>query len=458
MTYFFETYGCQMNYAESASVARLLLDLGWTIAETADTADLVILNTCSVRITAETRVFGRIYHYCAQKRSRKLTLIVMGCMAERLRDELKKKYPKLDHVVGMFERDTFEAIFRAISEGKKYVKSSRIDDDSTDEAPVNSYYFAPSSHEKGAFQANVPIMNGCDNFCSYCIVPYVRGREVSRDMEEILAEFDTLADQGVREVTLLGQNVNSYRYVEPESGTVVGFPELLSRIARRIEVKNRIRWVRFISSHPKDLSDELIEVVARERVFCRYLHLPVQHGSNRILEAMNRKYTRESYLALADRIKKRIPGVALSTDILVGFPGETEEDIDATLDIIRTVRYEAAFMYHYNPREGTTAFDMSNRIPEEIKKERLARVIKLQHAVSAELMRARIGLTVTVLVESTSRNNSDELFGHTELGEMVVFGGALDRSLIGRFVDAELTGLRGRTFRAKIVKSDSDFS
>jgi len=458
LTYFFETYGCQMNYAESASVARLLLDLGWTIAETADTADLVILNTCSVRITAETRVFGRIYHYCAQKRSRKLTLIVMGCMAERLRDELKKKYPKLDHVVGMFERDTFEAIFRAISEGKKYVKSSRIDDDSTDEAPVNSYYFAPSSHEKGAFQANVPIMNGCDNFCSYCIVPYVRGREVSRDMEEILAEFDTLADQGVREVTLLGQNVNSYRYVEPESGTVVGFPELLSRIARRIEVKNRIRWVRFISSHPKDLSDELIEVVARERVFCRYLHLPVQHGSNRILEAMNRKYTRESYLALADRIKKRIPGVALSTDILVGFPGETEEDIDATLDIIRTVRYEAAFMYHYNPREGTTAFDMSNRIPEEIKKERLARVIKLQHAVSAELMRARIGLTVTVLVESTSRNNSDELFGHTELGEMVVFGGALDRSLIGRFVDAELTGLRGRTFRAKIVKSDSDFS
>jgi len=463
LTYFFETYGCQMNYAESASVARLLLDLGWTVAETADVADLVILNTCSVRITAETRVFGRIYHFCAQKRTRKLTLIVMGCMAERLRDELKKKYAKLDYVVGMFERDSFEAIFRDIGEGRKYVKPGKsptaaADEGSADEMPVNTYYFAPSSHEKGAFQANVPIMNGCDNFCSYCIVPYVRGREVSRDMEEILAEFDTLADQGVREVTLLGQNVNSYRYTEPETGSVVGFPELLTRIARRIEVKNRIRWVRFISSHPKDLSDELIEVIARERVFCRYLHLPVQHGSNRVLEAMNRKYTRESYLALADRIKKRIPDVALSTDILVGFPGETEEDVEATLDIVRTVRYEAAFMYHYNPREGTKAFDMPNRIPEEIKKERLARVIKLQHAVSAELMRARVGLTVPVLVESTSRNNSDELFGHTELGEMVVFGGALDLSLIGRFVEAELTGLRGRTFRAKMQGIDPDFS
>ncbi len=453
MTYFFETYGCQMNYAESASVVRLLLDLGWTASDSADTADLVILNTCSVRITAETRVFGRIYHFCAQKRTRKLTIIVMGCMAERIRDELKKKYPKLDYVVGMFERDTFVEIFHAIGAGRTYTNSV-----STDETPVNSYHFAQSSYEKGAFQANVPIMNGCNNFCSYCIVPYVRGREVSRNMEDILAEFDTLADQGVREVTLLGQNVNSYHYVEPETATIIGFPELLTRIARRIEVKNRIRWVRFISSHPKDLSDELIEVIARERVFCRYLHLPVQHGSNRILEAMNRKYTRESYLALAERIKKRIPDVALSTDILVGFPGETEEDVEATLDIVRTVRYEAAFMYHYNPREGTKAFDMQNRIPDEVKKERLARVIKLQHAISTELMRARVGLTVMVLVESTSRNNPDELFGHTELGEMVVFGGTLDRTLIGQFVEAELTGLRGRTFRAKIDKRISDFS
>ncbi len=448
MTYFFETYGCQMNSAESSSVEQLLVSRSWTKAETADIADLVILNTCSVRITAETRVFGRIYHFCAQKRTRKLSLIVMGCMAERLKNELKKKYPKLDYVVGMFERALFSDIFQAVEEERIFKKSDRERNDG--EEAVNSYFFAPSSYVKGAFQANVPIMNGCNNYCSYCIVPYVRGREMSRKMEDILDEFDALADQGVREVTLLGQNVNSYNYIEASTGTVIGFPELLTRIARRIEHKNVIRWVRFMSSHPKDLSDELLEVLSREKVFCRHLHLPVQHGSNRILEAMNRKYTREQYLDLVARIRARLPDATLTTDILVGFPGETEEDVQTTLDLLRTVRYEAAFMYHYNPREGTKAYDMPLWIDDEVKKERLDRVITLQHRISAELMHLRVGLTVPVLVESTSRNNHDELFGHTELAEMVVFEGDQDKSLIGHFVQAELTSLRGRTFRAKI--------
>jgi tRNA-2-methylthio-N6-dimethylallyladenosine synthase len=269
-------------------------------------------------------------------------------------------------------------------------------------------------------------------------------------MPEILDEFDALADRGVREVTLLGQNVNSYRWNDPSTGETIDFPALLEHIARRVERKNRIRWIRFMSSHPKDLSDRLIEVIARERVFCRFLHLPVQHGSNRVLAAMDRKYTREQYLALVDRVRAGVPDVTISTDILIGFPGETEEDVADTLGLIERVRYEVAFMYHYNPREGTKAFDLPNRIPEDIKKERLDRVIKLQHAVSAALMRERVGKTVTVLVESTSRNDPDELFGHTELGEMVVFSGKLDKSLIGHFVEAELTSLRGRTFRAKI--------
>ena len=299
-------------------------------------------------------------------------------------------------------------------------------------------------------------MNGCNNFCTYCIVPYVRGREVSRPMPEILDEFDALADRGVREVTLLGQNVNSYAWLDPATGETVDFPALLERIARRVERKDRIRWVRFMSSHPKDLSDRLIEVISRERVFCRFLHLPVQHGSDRVLDAMNRRYTRAQYLALVDRVRAGIPDVTLSTDILMGFPGETEEDVEETLELIRCVRYEVAFMYHYNPREGTKAFSMPNRIPEEIKKERLDRVIKLQHAVSAELMRERVGKTVTVLVESTSRNRADELFGHTELGEMVVFSGTLDKALIGHFVEAELTCLRGRTFRAKMIGDSFD--
>ena len=245
----------------------------------------------------------------------------------------------------MFERDSFIDIFRAIEEGISYAP--------TNEKAVNAYHFAASSWEKGAFQTFVPIMNGCNNFCTYCIVPFVRGREVSRPTPEILDEFDSLADRGVREVTLLGQNVNSYSWLDPATGETVDFPALLERIARRVERKNRIRWIRFMSSHPKDLSDRLIEVIARERVFCRFLHLPVQHGSNRILEAMNRRYTREQYLALVDRVRAGIPDVTLSTDILMGFPGETEEDVAETLDLINRVRYEVAFMYHYNPREGT---------------------------------------------------------------------------------------------------------
>lgn len=460
MTYFFETYGCQMNHAESASVEQLLLSRGWNAAPSVETADLILINTCSVRITAETRALSRISLFCSWKRARSLTIMVMGCMAERLRAELKAKYKRLDYVVGMFERDLFGDVFAAIEEGRASGSGNPV---ATRDAPpadeeraVNSYYFSSSSYEQGTFQTYVPIMNGCDNFCSYCIVPYVRGREVSRPMPEILDEFDLLADRGVREVTLLGQNVNSYRWANPDTGRTVGFPELLEKIARRVEAKGKIRWIRFMSSHPKDLSDELIGVIERERVFCRFLHLPVQHGSNRILAEMNRRYTREDYLALVDRIRKRVPDVTFSTDILMGFPGETEEDVEMTLDLIRTVRYEVAFMYHYNPREGTKAYAMTNRVPDAAKKERLARVIKLQHTVSAGLMRARVGSVVPVLVESTSRNDPDELFGHTELGEMVVFSGKLDKSLVGHFVEAELVSLRGRTFRAKMCGTAVD--
>jgi tRNA-2-methylthio-N6-dimethylallyladenosine synthase len=442
-----------MNHAESSSVEQLLLSRGWTASPSVETADLILINTCSVRITAETRALSRISLFSSWKRKRDVSVVVMGCMAQRLRVELKKKYKKLDYVVGMFERDTFNDIFAAIEQKKSF---EQVDETAVNADAARGYYFSPSSWQEGTFQTYVPIMNGCNNFCTYCIVPYVRGREVSRAMSEILDEFDSLADKGVREVTLLGQNVNSYRWEDPATGRIIGFPELLSNIARRVEKKNKIRWIRFMSSHPKDLSDELIEVVAREKVFCNFLHLPVQHGSNRILAEMNRKYTRESYLALVDKIRIRIPGVTFSTDILMGFPGETEEDVEETLNLIRDVRYEVAFMYHYNPREGTKAYDMPNRIPEEIKKERLDRVIKLQHKVSAELMKKRVGLTVAVLMESTSRNDPDELFGHTELGEMVVFEGKLDKSLIGHFVNAELLSLRGRTFRAKLADSTVD--
>ncbi|ULQ60601.1 tRNA (N6-isopentenyl adenosine(37)-C2)-methylthiotransferase MiaB [Brucepastera parasyntrophica] len=448
MTYFFETYGCQMNHAESASVEQTLISRGWTRAGAAEDADLVIINTCSVRITAETRVFGRLAHFTALKKKRAFTLLVMGCMAERLHEELQQRFPKVDFVVGMFERQIFIDIFQALEEKRPYI--------SIDEKPVNEYFFAPSSYESGAFQTFVPIMNGCNNFCSYCIVPYVRGREVSRAVDEILAELDVLADKGVREITLLGQNVNSYRFYDPETEKTVNFPALLTAIVRHIEKKGSIRWVRFMSSHPKDLSDELIEVIAREELVCSFIHLPVQHGSNRILQAMNRRYTRESYLSLIGRIREKIPGVTFSTDILVGFPGETEEDVEQTIDLIKTIRFDAAYMYYYNPREGTKACSFPDQVPESVRKERLARIIKLQNSLSADLMRKRVGKTVPVLVESTSRNNPEELFGHTELGEMVVFEGKNNTGLIGNFVEAELICLRGRTFRARIKEAGTD--
>lgn len=468
MTFFFETYGCQMNQAESSSVERLLVERGWVEAPTADESDLVVINTCSVRATAETRALSRISHFHAQKKRRKLAVVVMGCMAERIRDGLEARFPRLDRVVGMFERGTFEGIFRAIEEG--------ADLGHAEEPASGGYLFAASSYREGTFQSYVPIMNGCDNFCSYCIVPYVRGREVSRPLADILDEFDVLAENGVREVTLLGQNVNSWRYVvrpgdaipeldalpggRPVAGSTLSFPDLVTLIARRVATAQRIAtaqrlatvgWIRFMSSHPKDLSDALIAALAREPVFCRLVHLPVQHGSNRILEGMNRRYTREDYLSLVSRVRSGIPGVALSTDILVGFPGETEEDLEETLSLMREVGFHSAYMYHYNPREGTKAASLPNRIADEVKKERLARVIKLQHSITASRMRARVGSVATVLVESVSRNDPDELLGHTELGEMVVFGREVDRSAVGNFVEAELVSLRGRTFRARIV-------
>lgn len=442
-TFAIESYGCQMNLAEASSVANLLISRGWFETDVPESADLVILNTCSVRITAETRVAGRIAHYAALKRSRRFTLLVMGCMAERLHAEFRETFPAVDYAVGMFERGLFASIFESIEGGRAF-------SDEFADGDAASYVFSELSHREGTFQAFVPIMNGCNNFCTYCIVPYVRGREVSRDVSDILAELDLLADRGVREITLLGQNVNSYRWVD-DAGEPVDFPRLLERVARRIEERGVIRWVRFMSSHPKDLSNDLLDVIAREPTLCKLIHLPVQHGSTRILSAMNRRYTREDYVSLVERLRARVPGATVSTDILVGFPGETEEDLEETLSLIRLVRFDAAYMYHYNPREGTAAFSLPNRIPDEVKKERLDRVIRLQHAVSAERMRERVGMTVPVLVESVSRNDSNELFGHTEHGDMVVFSGLGDLSLIGGFVNATLTDLRGRTFRAKIT-------
>jgi tRNA-2-methylthio-N6-dimethylallyladenosine synthase len=425
-----------MNTAESAALSRVLKDRGWQAAQNGETADLVLINTCSVRETAEKRVMGRLAQYAALKKKRPFTLIAAGCMAQRLGEGLKDASGAVDYVMGTSSRSIFPLILEAVEQdGAGFHLSG--------EQPV--FTFSSSHLEEGRFRSFVPIMHGCNNFCSYCIVPYVRGRETSRDPASVMEEIRLLAGQGVREITLLGQNVNTYRW-EGAGGPSVDFPGLLELIARET-AGTPIQWVRFLSANPKDFSRRTIAVMAENPVFCRHLHLCVQHGANRILAAMNRRYTRETYLSLAEEIRRAMPDLSFSTDILVGFPGETEADLDETLSLMEEVRFLYAYMYHYNPREGTAAYRLPGRIPEAVKRKRLSRVIALQKKHTRELLESRIGMREKVLIEGISRKNADELITRTEKDEMVAVPGS--PRMIGSFARLTLSSLRGNTFRTK---------
>jgi tRNA-2-methylthio-N6-dimethylallyladenosine synthase len=462
MTYYFETYGCEMNIAESASMEQLLIARGWTKALSAQTTDLIVINTCSIRKTAEDRIEGRLGWINGLKAVREkktgaktkfleeamdyvkdgakpLTVVVTGCMAERLLPTFKERWPFVDFVVGTFAKHHFGEIIDSIEE--KHAAPA---------VPDNSepYHFAPVSAEPGAFSTFVPIMHGCNNFCTYCIVPYVRGREISRPVEQILEELDILKKLKVCEITLIGQNVNSYNGVDA-AGQNVNFAGLLRIIADHLrKTESTIRWVRFMSSHPKDFTDDVIDVIAAEPLICRHIHLPVQNGSTAVLKAMNRRYTREQYLELVAKIKAKIPEVSLTTDIMMGFPGETEEDVQQTLDLMKQVKYESAMMYYYNPREGTPAAKME-QLPEEVRKERLQRVIDLQLEHTQERMSERVGTTTLVLAEGVSRDSADELLGQTEQHEKVAF--KADRKLIGSFVNVKIIQLNGNTFKGELI-------
>lgn len=461
MTYFFETYGCEMNIAESASVEQLLIARGWQKAAHAEEANIVVINTCSVRGSAEQRILGRLGYFEGVKNIRMgeipakirlddmkfaadfvkkngrtpLTLVIMGCMAQRLLDEFKNQYPVVDYVVGTFGKYKFGEIIQAVESGGEPFKIEEEE----------SYTFAANSYEQGAFSTFVPIMHGCDNFCTYCIVPFVRGREISRRVDQILAEIDFLSKANVKEITLLGQNVNAYK---GEDGT--DFPGLLQKICRHIdETKSPIKWIRFESSNPNDFSDELIEVIARNPKICRGFHIAAQHGNNEILRRMNRKNTREEFIALAQKLRSALPGVQLVTDLMVGFPGETEEQFAEILSLMEEVRFESAFMYYYNPREGTPAAKFENQIPIEEKKSRLQKVIDLQSRHTSEVMRTRVGEEIDVLADIVSRHDESELLGKTEQNERVAF--KADKKLIGNFVRVRITGLQGNTFRGETI-------
>ena len=407
-----ETYGCQMNVADSEVIASVMKMAGYEVTDSLDEADAVFLNTCSIRDNAEQKILGRLEFFQSvrmKRRPRGLIVGVLGCMAERVKNELIEQH-HVDLVAGPDAYLSLPDLIAAVEAGQKAINVEL----STTETYRD---VIPSRICGNHISGFVSIMRGCNNFCHYCIVPYTRGRERSRDVESILNEVRDLRDKGYKEVTLLGQNVNSYRFTRPD-GEVVTFPMLLRTVAREVP---QLR-IRFTTSHPKDMSDETLHVIAQEPNVCRHIHLPVQSGSSRILKLMNRKYDREWYLERVAAIRRIIPDCGLSTDIFSGFHSETEEDHQLSLSLMETCGYDAAFMFKYSERPGTYASKhLPDNVPEEVKIRRLNEIIALQNRLSAEANARCVGHEYEVLVEGVSKRSKEQLFGRTEQNRVVVF-------------------------------------
>lgn len=409
---YIETYGCQMNVADSEVVASIMETIGYEQTADASEADAVLLNTCSIRDNAEQKIHARLAELNARRRARdgkRFAIGVIGCMAERAKTDLIENCG-VDLVAGPDAYLDLPNLMASVEAGHKAINV----DLSTTETYRDVIPTRLGSNGVGGF---VSIMRGCNNFCSYCIVPYTRGRERSRELQSILNEVDDLRRRGFKEVTLLGQNVNSYRFVDAD-GTVTDFPRLLATVA---EFAPEMR-VRFTTSHPKDMSDETIDVIASHPNICRHIHLPVQSGSNAVLKAMNRKYTREWYLGRIEAIRSRIPECGISTDLFTGFHGETEEDFQLTLELMREARFDSAFMFKYSERPGTLAArTMPDNVPDGVKTERLNRMIALQNELSAASNLADVGKTFEVLVEGFSKRSREQLMGRTSQNKAAVF-------------------------------------
>lgn len=409
---FIETYGCQMNVADSEVIAAVMATVGYEMAETVEDADAVLLNTCSIRDNAEQKIVSRLQFLSSLKRKRasRLKIVgVVGCMAERVKNELIEKHG-VDLVAGPDSYMDLPALFAAVESGEKAINVEL----STTETYRDIIPMKITGNRVSGF---VSIMRGCNNFCSYCIVPYTRGRERSREAASILNEVNDLKDRGFKEVTLLGQNVNSYAYVDAE-GKTIGFAELLAMVA---EAAPDMR-IRFTTSHPKDMTDEIIAVIARYNNICNHIHLPVQSGSNSVLKAMNRKYTREWYLDRIAAIRRMIPDCGITSDLFTGFHGETEEDFQLTLSLMREVGFDSSFMFKYSERPGTLASrTMPDNIDEEVKIERLNRMIALQNELSAQSNRNDVGKVFEVLVEGVSKRSKEQMVGRTQQNKTCVF-------------------------------------
>lgn len=441
-SFYIRTFGCQMNERDSETLAGMLSDLGYRETMDRNKADVIIMNTCSVRENADRRFFGNLGQLKRIKEERPDVIIaVCGCMMQQqhIIDTLKSKYTWVDLVFGTYNIHEFPKLLEnVLDERKKVVDVWDQADEIVEGLPAQ---------RKHPYKAFVNIMYGCDNFCSYCIVPYTRGRERSRDPEAILEEVKALVADGVLEITLLGQNVNSYRgqignqdkeeadggKVMDSSGEYVSFAGLIHML-NEVEGLKRIR---FTTSHPKDLSDELIDAFASCEKLCPHIHLPVQSGSTRILEKMNRKYTKEEYLELVEKLRRKTPDIAITTDIIVGFPGETEEDFEETLDIVRKVGFDSAFTFLYSIRKGTTAENFPDQVAEEVKHERFNRLVEEMNRISAEKNKALVGQVVEVLAEGKSKTNKALYSGRTGGHKLVNF--KTDEDVTGRMVKVLIT-------------------
>ena len=435
---YIETYGCQMNVADSEVVASVMKMAGYDTVEKIDEADAVFLNTCSVRDNAEQKIFHRLEALNAVRRKRPLIIGVLGCMAERVKEDLLENH-HCDLVAGP---DAYLSLPDLIAQAEMGHKAINI------ELSLTETYrdIMPQRLHGTKISGFVSIMRGCNNFCHYCIVPYTRGRERSRDVQSIIAEVKDLMQHGCREVTLLGQNVNSYQFETPE-GEVIRFPELLRTVAQAVPEMR----IRFSTSHPKDMSDETLRVIAEEPNVCRHIHLPVQSGSNAVLERMNRKYTREWYLERVAAIRNIVPDCAISTDIFVGYCGETEADHELSLSLMREVGYDSAFMFKYSERPGTFASrHFPDDIPEEVKIRRLNELIAVQNELSLTANLAWVGREAEILIEGVSKRSREELFGRTEQNKVVIVPRC--------FTDADgntQTLHIGQTLRVRILEASS---
>ena len=427
------TMGCQLNENDSEKLCGMLEEMGYEKTENQQEADIALFNTCCVRENAEDKLFGKLGELKRLKEEKGIIIAIGGCMMQEkhITDKIKQSYPFVDIIFGTHTLQRFpEDLYKVLTEKIKLEDILDIDGKVYEGLPIK---------RDSNIKASVTIMNGCNNFCSYCIVPYVRGRERSREPRAIIEEVKDLAKQGYKEITLLGQNVNSYLRVEREKQIPFEEYEGVHSFATLLEAINKIdgiERIRFVSPHPKDFTDDVIDAISKCDKVCKLVHLPLQSGNTKVLKEMNRKYTKEQYLNLVDKMKAKIPNLTLSTDIIVGFPGETDEEFEDTLDVVRKVKFEQVYMFIYSRRVGTPGDRMENQIPEEIKHKRFDKLKELVESQIEENNQKYVGTIQKVLVEGESKNNQELLTGRTDSNKVVIFKG--DESLIGEMVNLKI--------------------